>query len=244
MFYLAFLFGLFGSLHCLGMCSPILWVVNFSGSRLVKTLQISLYFIGKTLSYIVLGFLFALLGKGLFLYEFQQNLSIIIGVIMFIFGAFMALKIEIFSVDKYFFLGLNQLKQFLGTNLHKKGLFSKILLGFFNGFLPCGLVYGALFSALATQNMSETIIYMIFFGLGTIPLMVLSLFLKKLLNAKLSNLFRKVIPFFVIFVGLMLIFRGLGFGGSMFSPSKNNLQVQENPDCVTPIMQNKQSENQ
>ena len=60
--------GLLGSFHCIGMCGPIALMIPVKQNNfIIKTSQILFYFLGKTLTYSLLGVLFGVLGKGLFI---------------------------------------------------------------------------------------------------------------------------------------------------------------------------------
>ena len=83
MFYSAFLLGLLGSLHCLGMCGPIAFMLPVDrSSRGRAGFQTAVYHGGRILAYSIMGLLFGLLGKGLNLFGTQQKLSIVIGALM------------------------------------------------------------------------------------------------------------------------------------------------------------------
>src|SRR5210317_413309 len=83
MLWSALIFGLLGSFHCIGMCGPIAFVLPIpKGNKSKSFFGTSLYHIGRILSYSLIGLLFGLLGKGLYLAGFQQRLSILIGIIM------------------------------------------------------------------------------------------------------------------------------------------------------------------
>ena len=56
---------------------------------------------------------------------------------------------------------------------------------FLNGFLPCGLVYAGLVGSLVAGSWSGGVLYMMIFGLGTLPLLVIfNIFISKI---KLKN---------------------------------------------------------
>ncbi|MBQ0767877.1 MAG: sulfite exporter TauE/SafE family protein, partial [Bizionia sp.] len=79
----ALIFGLLGSFHCVGMCGPIAFLLPIDRKNKTKrVLQLFSYHAGRLLTYAVLGFIFGLVGKSLNLFGFQQQLSIIIGVLM------------------------------------------------------------------------------------------------------------------------------------------------------------------
>ncbi|MDO4880242.1 MAG: sulfite exporter TauE/SafE family protein [Capnocytophaga sp.] len=234
MFYIAFMMGLLGSFHCVGMCGPIALMIPVRQDNfLIKISQIIIYFLGKTLTYSLLGILFGLLGRGLFLREYQQNFSIFIGICMVVIGLFSIFNIKPKSIENPILIGLTHLKSALGKQLRKKTFFSVFSIGFLNGFLPCGLVYMALFSALTTVTIEQTALFMCFFGLGTIPLMFLFVLLGNFLSLKIRNYIQKVIPFFIILIGILFIIRGLGLGIHFVSPANTDLIIQNNPECIT-----------
>ena len=84
------------------------------------------------------------------------------------------------------------------------------LIGFFNGFLPCGLVYMALIGSISTGNAIEGALYMMLFGLGTVPLMSSAIFFGNFISINARKTIQKVIPVFVVFIGILFILRGLG----------------------------------
>jgi len=59
---------------------------------------------------------------------------------------------------------------------------------YFNGFLPCGLVYIAVYGSIASGEIYTSGLYMLLFGLGTIPMMtgavILGNFLKVSVRTK------------------------------------------------------------
>jgi sulfite exporter TauE/SafE len=114
---------------------------------------------------------------------------------------------------------VGKVKSALGGALKKKTLDGFFTIGFLNGFLPCGLVYMAVFASVAAGGGWQGGLYMVFFGLGTIPLMTTAAYLGNFLNASLKKRFLKAIPVFVVIVGLLFILRGLGLGIPYISPS-------------------------
>ena len=83
MIFTGFIVGLLGSLHCIGMCGPIAFMLPVDRSNSYKkALQILLYHLGRLMSYATIGFVFGLLGKSLYIFGIQQQLSIAIGVFM------------------------------------------------------------------------------------------------------------------------------------------------------------------
>ena len=235
MLWTAFILGLAGSFHCIGMCGPIAFVLPLDRTSKGKMVyQTFLYHIGRLLSYSIIGILFGLIGKGLYLAGFQQRLSVLMGVIMIL-----AVLIPISILNKYNFSRpmyklIGPIKKNLGLYLNKKSNKALFTIGFFNGFLPCGLVYMALIGAISTGNVTSGSLYMFLFGFGTIPLMTAAIFLGNFVNLSLRNKIQKAIPVFVIIIGLLFVLRGLGLGIPYISPSDAKLQISNNPEeCVT-----------
>lgn len=216
----AFVLGLLGSFHCIGMCGPIAFMLPVDRTNaFVKTSQILLYHVGRLLAYSIIGFIFGLIGKSLSIFGFQQQLSISIGLLMIITVLIPHKTLNVYNVSKPIFKTISYLKSALGKALKKKTPETFLTIGFLNGFLPCGLVYMAVFAAIATGNAINGSLYMVVFGLGTIPLMTTAIYLSNLLKAHVRQKIQKIIPVFVILIGLLFILRGLGLGIPYISPT-------------------------
>ncbi len=229
MFLAAFLLGLAGSFHCVGMCGPIAFILPINKSSPYKmAFQTFLYHFGRVLTYSFIGLLFGLLGKGLSLAGIQQQLSIIIGVLM----------IAIFFIPFNKLLSINlaspiskiivQLKKKMGSYLKRKSNSSIFIIGVLNGFLPCGLVYMAIIGSIAMASAYFGAFYMFLFGLGTIPLMTTAIYLGNFINIAVRNKIQKMIPVFIVVIGVLFILRGLGLGIPLISPPNESLKI-ENP---------------
>ncbi|WP_314296381.1 sulfite exporter TauE/SafE family protein [Capnocytophaga gingivalis] len=232
MLVLAFTLGLFGSLHCVGMCAPIALLIPLQRQHKgFRSLQLGAYFIGKTLAYALMGLLFGLVGEGIFIAEYQQEFSIFAGLLMILMGLFSLLHLRVKGLGNPLLKGFSLLKNALGKQLSKKTLTSSLSIGFLNGFLPCGLVYTALFGALAMGNWWGSMIYMTAFGVGTIPLMLLLILLGDFLPLALRRRLNQWLPLVVILVGILFILRGLGLGIPYLSPADTHLILHPKADC-------------
>ena len=220
MLWSAFIFGILGSLHCVGMCGPIAFMLPVNRENSIKKwAQIGTYHFGRILSYSLIGLFFGLMGKGLYIFGLQQQLSIIIGVLMIV---VVLLPVKLFN--RYNFSGpihkcISKIKSALGKELKKKTADTFLTIGFLNGFLPCGLVYMAVFASMGMQNAVQGSLYMALFGLGTIPLMTSAIYLGKFLNLKVKNRIQKAVPVLVVVIGLLFIVRGLGLDIPYLSPA-------------------------
>ncbi|MCK5702284.1 MAG: sulfite exporter TauE/SafE family protein, partial [Cyclobacteriaceae bacterium] len=150
MLWSAFLIGLFGSFHCIGMCGPIALALPIqNNNRLNLIVGRLLYNIGRAITYAAIGLVFGLVGQSLSLAGLQQSVSIIAGVLILL----MVLLPSKISQKIYFLKPAygfsNFKKRKFGALLKKKSVASTFLIGLLNGFLPCGLVYIAVAGAIA-----------------------------------------------------------------------------------------------
>ena len=126
---------------------------------------------------------------------------------------------------------ISKIKTKLGSQFKNKSYKSLFTIGLLNGFLPCGMVYVALFGAIAMQSAGFGVLYMVLFGLGTVPLMSSVVYLNSFLTIPIRNKIQKAIPYVAVVIGVLFILRGLGLGIPYVSPSNMSLFVQQDPNC-------------
>lgn len=232
MLYSALIFGFISSLHCVGMCGPIAMMIPVDRNNAVKKwLQISTYQLGRVTAYASLGLLFGTLGAGFFLAGFQQQLSIIVGVLMILIAIVPEKKLAQYNFSKPIYQLVSQVKAQLGLQFKKKSLKSLFLIGLFNGYLPCGMVYAALFGAMAMNNVFLGSFYMTLFGFGTIPLMMVLVNFLKTTQFSYYSKFQKIIPILIICIGMLFILRGFGLNIPYISPGTMHLHIQPEANC-------------
>ncbi|MGB0837106.1 MAG: sulfite exporter TauE/SafE family protein [Flavobacteriaceae bacterium] len=229
MIFAGFFLGLMMSFHCVGMCGPLALMIPVDRKSGIKaSIQTLMYHLGRTATYTLIGVLFGLFGKGLYLSGMQQRLTIVMGVLM-ILSAFVSLGGSgINSLASPFSKFLSEVKLKLGLLLGKKNPKTIFFIGVLNGFLPCGLVYTAVFGAVAMGSAFEGGLYMFLFGLGTMPFMTLTIFLGNFLKSSQAKYIQKAFPIFVLAVGILFVLRGLGLGIPYISPSDAALQITNN----------------
>lgn len=216
----AFVLGLLGSFHCVGMCGPIAFMLPVDRTNAYKKLsQITIYHFGRLLAYSIIGLVFGLVGKSFYLFGFQQQLSIAIGILMIVFVIIPQHTFNKHRVSKPIYKLISKVKSALGSALKKKTADTFLTIGFLNGFLPCGLVYMAVFAAIASGNALSGSLYMAIFGLGTIPLMTTAIYFSHFLKGNIRQKIQKAIPVFVVLIGILFILRGLGLGIPYLSPA-------------------------
>lgn len=226
MIWTAFILGMAGSLHCVGMCGPI--ALALPGDRNVVLTFISgrfIYQIGRIITYVCLGLLVGILGKGissLGISYLQQFISIGLGIFLIMMAIYPATKhkwripwIEV-SVAK--------VKSTLSILLRKRHFLSLFAIGILNGLLPCGLVYAGLLGALSTPSPNLAMSFMLFFGLGTLPLMLATSLLGHIITPTIRSKYAWALRACIIFLGIFLIGRGIFTANIGFISHTNTLE--------------------
>jgi len=221
----ALVLGIMGSFHCAGMCGPIAVALPLHGNTVLqKIFGGTLYNLGRTLTYGIMGALFGMLGQGIHLLGFQQKVSVVMGALMIISVLFPALFRNQYNLDKSLFSFVGKLKKSIGKLFTVRSFSSLFFIGLLNGLLPCGLVYIAIAGAIGTGNSAQGTLYMILFGLGTIPMMLGISVAGNMMGLALRNKINKLIPILVVVVGLLFILRGLDLGIPYLSPKKQMIE--------------------
>ena len=182
-YFAAFLIGLFGTLHCVGMCGSIIGVLTLSLPQEIRQQPpklmsyLLLYSAGRLLSYTRAGALAGGFGSGL-LYSISpqsghQVLLLIATGLMVAVGFYIAGCFPKLAYMERMGTPVWQRLEPLGRKLLPvKSPLQALLYGMIWGWLPCGLVYSALFIALAHGNYLSGGVFMFLFGLGTLPAVI------------------------------------------------------------------------
>jgi len=221
----ALVLGLMGSFHCAGMCGPIAIALPLHGNTVPqKIFGGTLYNVGRTITYGIMGAIFGLLGQGIQMIGVQQKISVIMGAVMIISVLFPALFKNQYRMDKSMFSIVGKLKKRIGEMFSIRSFQSLFFIGMLNGLLPCGLVYMAIAGAIGTGNAAEGTLYMILFGLGTIPMLLTISLAGNIMSQAIRRKINKLIPVMVVVVGLLFILRGLSLGIPYLSPEKQKIE--------------------
>jgi len=208
--YLAFTMGLMSSFHCIGMCGPIALALPIQkGNKFQKFSGLSVYNGGRTLTYAVLGLILGSVGSSLSWIGYLRYLSIFSGIIMLAYVLWPAHLDSYFHPPKFWQKFIQHVKKHMAEMLRSRKLQSWFLLGILNGLLPCGLVYMALISSVATGIAVDGGLYMLMFGIGTLPAMMAVGFFKQWFTVSLRTRMRKLTPVILVAAGILLIARGL-----------------------------------
>lgn len=193
-FIAVFLVGLLGGTHCVGMCGGIVTAVSLSlpgqGVRPVYHLA---YNSGRILSYALAGALAGAVGAGAFFLDsvlpVQKILYGLASVMLVLLGLYLAgLWSAVSHIERLGGLLWKQLQPWSKRLLPVRHPAQALLLGMLWGWLPCGLVYSALISALASGSALSGSATMLAFGLGTLPNLLAMGFFARQLQAFTQNL--------------------------------------------------------
>lgn len=214
----AFTMGLLGSFHCVGMCGPLALSLPLSTNTVwSKFSGAFLYNTGRIITYSVFGFVFGLVGKSASLFGYQQWLSILLGVLI-IFFVILPKRISAFNNKNFITVFFEKIRSGLVDLFSRKNYSSLFFIGILNGLLPCGLVYMAAAAAVATGDIADSILFMAFFGLGTLPIMWSLAFFGNYVSIGIRQKIRRVYPYMMMLMGCLLILRGMGLGIPYISP--------------------------
>ena len=223
--------GLLGSFHCVGMCGPLALSLPLSNnSSWAKFSGAFLYNAGRVVTYSVFGLLFGSIGKTVALFGYQQWLSVILGLLIIVF-IILPKRIKSINNNNFLMAFFEKIRAALGQLFFKKNYASLFSIGLLNGLLPCGLVYMAAAGAVATGDIVNSVLFMAFFGLGTLPVMWSVAFFGNYVGVGIRQKIRKAYPYMMLLMACLLILRGMGLGIPYVSPQVNAHQ-KEMQQCV------------
>ena len=211
LFLAAFSMGLFGSPHCLGMCGGIVTAFGLSMQHVSDSKKNGLiltYHLGRLISYALLGLIASVIGVAIFQSIMSNSAPrIVLGSVLVLIGLAM-LGLPLFNqLEKFgmrFWQSLAPLrKKVFPIDSFGKALFAGLLWG----FLPCGLVYGALMMAIAGNNIATGAALMFVFGLGTMPMLIATQKTVGMLQSSIKNFrLRQINGVIMMLSGLAVIF--------------------------------------
>jgi sulfite exporter TauE/SafE len=230
----AFMMGLLGSFHCIGMCGPLALSLPLTNDTAWAKISGSLlYNAGRIVTYSLFGLLFGLVGKSVAMFGFQQWLSVILGICIIVFIV-LAKRISGMGSNNFMLRSLNSLRASMGKLFLDKNYPSLFFIGLLNGLLPCGLVYMAAAGAVAVADIGQSVLFMAFFGLGTLPMMWSVAFFGNYVSISLRQKIRKAYPYMMMLMACLLIIRGMGLGIPYLSPAVDHGKKVVHSCCMKP----------
>jgi uncharacterized protein len=217
--------GFVGSLHCLGMCGPIIlaYSIYLGSPRISVTTPGALIFhsgifhhlafhLGRLITYGFLGTLAGLLFHfvsldRLFLH-IRSSMTLVGGALMIFMGLALLRVIPLPGL-KVLFSGSSNITASLGRLFGSPSVLSKMALGMAVGFLPCGLSWAMVVKAATTNNILGGFLVMVAFGLGTVPALLLPGISASFLSLKLRIVGERLAAVSIIAMGLILVYKGV-----------------------------------
>lgn len=200
--------GFLGSFHCLGMCGPIaLSLPVVDGDARHFYLGRLMYQLGRVTMYMLLGVIAGLIGISFQLKGLQSDLSIFSGILIILVVLFLNDKL-LSKVNGRLVKMSFRIKSVIGNYIKKKSFTAMYVVGLVNGILPCGFVYLAMAGAISYGGITNAALYMLLFGLGTLPLMYIVAVSQNIFSPKIKLSINKLSPFIAIALALFLIHRG------------------------------------
>lgn len=221
MLWTALILGFLGSAHCIVMCGPIAMMVPGAKGKHKITAAL-LYNGGKILSYVLIGLFFGLATAFVTSFKIQSIITIVGGTIILLLAFTPALLNFAEKRGFQLFNSLINFKNRMSQSLDKNRLEYGLYIGFLNGFIPCGLVYVAAIGAIIQPNLIDTILYMVFFGLGTLPVMSFIIMTSSMLKSKFKLHSNKIKFAGLLLVGCFMLWKGISnYNVEIESPKAN-----------------------
>jgi sulfite exporter TauE/SafE len=228
--WLAFFAGMLSSLHCIGMCGPIVMgciaprpvEISIAGSSAAISTKASmvaphlLYNSGRVVSYSMIGMAAGLIGSAaLISARLQSGFGIALGSLMIIMALFqMNIYPKFFRKGKGIFFS----HKILSSIKESKASEAKFLIGFLTPLLPCGLLYGMAAHAAASSSPVTGAVEMGVFALGSAPALLVTGLLSGMIGARIRKFGTTFATVLIIIMGILTIARGAGIyqGASFF----------------------------
>lgn len=214
---MAFITGLLGSGHCIGMCGPIVAALSLTeaGKRGTIFFQF-LYNIGRIITYTGIGLLVGWLGS---VFAYTNSFAgitrvLLIGSDLFVFflglgstGLFSFFKLDVMQLE---FSGpVQKITETVAYFRKLPPALSSLPLGIIMGFLPCGFLYAMIIVAGQSNRTMNGVMMMLAFGLGTLPTLFLFGSTAHLLTAKMRTRMLRLAGLIIALMGAYNLYRHL-----------------------------------
>ncbi|MDP4219986.1 MAG: sulfite exporter TauE/SafE family protein [Bacteroidota bacterium] len=234
--WLAFLAGTLSSLHCIGMCGPIIMgcvaprpiQISVSGnsaafgSKAVAITPHLLYNSGRVLSYSMIGMIAGLVGSAALLSTaLQMGFSIALGSMMIVMALFqLNIYPKLFRKERKD----SFTKKFFSTIQSSKASEAKFLIGFLTPLLPCGLLYGMAAHAATSSSPVTGALEMGAFAFGSVPALMVTGLLSGAIGVRIRKYGTIFAAVLLVVMGLLTIARGAGiYRGATLLPFEQHV---------------------
>lgn len=173
--------------------------VNFTLTLTYHTFRICAYVLLGVL-FGAFGNVFSFLNKGIFFF--------VLGVFMVLLGIALIFRGQILALIENPFL-FNVWAKKVWQKVNFRGYKSAVVLGFCNGFVPCGLVYFALALAISQKSVSQSALIMLVFGLCTLPALLFFSEFARHIAQRHQSLWIRLTALIIVLYGLYLAYLGV-----------------------------------
>lgn len=227
-----FVAGLASSLHCVGMCGPLLIGLSTRGSS-----RGLVYHVGRIWTYVVLALVLSLAGQGLLTgsgFGFsQRTLGLVLAALVVLTGLVFAMPGRWLSWQHSVFKGCPYAQKIwmessVRTLIRSDHWVARFLIGALMGLIPCGLVYAMLVVAIALPTPAHAGVGMALFGLGTVPALSLTQVGSRFLSRRWLGRAPLVTGLVLVVMGLLLAQRAM---------SAPTLSEPTAASCHTPVVE-------
>lgn len=209
--------GLLTSLHCVGMCGPLLLALPGKGSAGIRHwVNRGNYHLGRSLVYTVLGAFAGIIGQGIELFTWQRAVALTGGFLMLLF-IFMPRILHGWRFTTALRKPIQDLRGQVFQSLKQGHTFSWLGLGALNGLLPCGPLYIALAGAITMGTWQGGALFMLLFGVGTSSALLALHFVQDRTRTAITKR-SSWLKWSTGIVAILLILRGLELGIPFISP--------------------------
>jgi len=229
----AFVLGLVGSGHCLGMCGGITVALNASAAEEKRIQLAAVYQLFRVISYVVLGVVVGVLGHVFERWTQLPLLPIIGAVLLLMLGLYlMRFWNVLVYLEKLGWRLWRHIAPIQKRFIPVKSYTQAMVVGLLWGLLPCGLVYSALALAASSGNLVTGAGTMLAFGLGTMPMMLAT----GLFSRQLLMTFRK--PRVQMLMGVVFVVWGAWQLYTVLGADSHHHHHHEMPHQITAQVQN------
>ena len=220
-----FLIGLLGGTHCVGMCGGIVSALTVQIPGQIKRqwpIQLA-YNVGRVTTYTALGTLAGAIGTVGLLFDdmlpVQMGLYVLANVMLIALGLYLTGFTRLLApLERMGHHVWRRVQPLTRRFLPARGPLQAFPLGLLWGFLPCGLVYSVLTTALVTGSSARGAGIMLAFGLGTLPnLLLAGMLLKHLRGITRNAWLRSAAGLLVLGFGVFGLMHASTLGGQLWS---------------------------
>lgn len=216
-----FLIGLLGGVHCAGMCGGIVGALSQPGARARLPLHVA-YNAGRIGSYVAAGAVSGAIGSAGLMLEgvlpVQLVLYVLANLMLVALGVYLTGFTRVLAgPERAGALLWRRIRPLSARYVPATRVAQALPLGMLWGFLPCGMVYSVLATALVSGSALRGAGLMLAFGLGTLPnLLAAGMLLARLNSITRARSVRLASGLLVLAFGLWGLFRASSVGGQLW----------------------------